>query len=491
MKAARSSPQRIPRRIVLPLRHWLLLFLLGVALLAFVGMIIPSLFISEEWPVREGLKDRIASDRNLWENGPWQEEIGEALRREGMAAELYDADGRLLYRSHSTPAPASAAITPKGNEVNRRWVDHIELFENGRFVGHARIAHPWLGLIDNRGTNWSSLWLMAGFVAGSAVVTTGVGMVLFSRIVLTPLARMSEAAEHIRRGELDVTLPRSRVREVQLLIDDFDRMVEGLRQSIGRQAAVEEERRFFLAAIAHDLRTPLFSLRGRLEGVRDGVAKTPEHIRHYLNVALSRIDGLEKLVADLFSYSQLELLEYEPDMRTIDVAQLVEDAAESVRIPAEAKDVRLIQNTLEEPLLIDADPNLLTRALDNLLSNGLRHTPAGGTIEIGCRRADDRIHLWVSDTGPGIPDPVLQRLAGKSPETSPQTSPRISPLASPGTSPFHYRSDGGLGLGLTIVRRVAELHGGTLTARNRTEGGAILAIDIAPADKDPGPMGSL
>lgn len=232
------------RRLTWPLRYWLLLFLLGVALLAFVGMIASSLFISEEWPVREDLKDRIVAEQDRWTSDVWQAEITVALRREGMAAELYDEDGRLLFRSDSTPSPTGDAVSRR-EEVNRRWVDHIEIFHDGRFVGHARIAHPWIGLVDNRGTNWASLWFMLALIAGSAVVTTGLGMWLFSRIVLTPLTRLSEAAEDIRRGQLDVALPRSRVREVQLLIDDFGRMVAGLQQSIARQATVEEERRFF------------------------------------------------------------------------------------------------------------------------------------------------------------------------------------------------------------------------------------------------------
>lgn len=192
------------------------------------------------------------------------------------------------------------------------------------------------------------------------------------------------------------------------------------------------------------------------------MAESPEQIRHYLNVALSRIAGLEKLVADLFAYSQMELTEYRPDKGTVDLTQLVVDAADSFQISAEAKGVNVTRSTPAEPFHIYADHALLTRALDNLLSNALRHTPAEGTIEVGCRQVGDRVRISVADTGEGFPPDVLRRLANEM----------------PAAVPFQYRSDGGLGLGLVIVRRVAELHGGAVTARNRAEGGAMVAIEI-------------
>lgn len=189
------------------------------------------------------LKERIVAERERWESEDWQKEVASVLRREGMAAELYDANGVLLFRSDAFPSPGPGGLPGTGN-VRRRWVDHVEVFRGGRFVGHAQIAHPWLGLIDNRGTNWRSIVLMVAFVAGAAMLTAVFGIWLFSRIVLTPLSRLSDAPENIRQGRLDVILPRSRVREVQGLIDDFRRMVEGLQQSVRRQASVEEERRF-------------------------------------------------------------------------------------------------------------------------------------------------------------------------------------------------------------------------------------------------------
>lgn len=122
----------------------------------------------------------------------------------------------------------------------------------------------------------------------------------------------------------------------------------------------------------------------------------------------------------------------------------------------------IIRSTPTEPLLVYANDALLTRALDNLLSNALRHTRADGSIEIGCQDWGDRVRISVADTGEGIPADVLRRLANET----------------PAAAPFQYRSDGGLGLGLVIVRRVAEVHGGTVTARNRPEGGAIVCIEI-------------
>ena len=129
------------------------------------------------------------------------------------------------------------------------------------------------------------------------------------RYVIRPLEAMSQAARQIAGGGLDFELPISRVREVAEVRAAFEAMGEGLRASIGRQAALEEERRFFVGAIAHDLRTPLFTLRGYLEGLERGLATSPEKVAHYIAVCRQKADQLERLVADLFAYTRAEYLE--------------------------------------------------------------------------------------------------------------------------------------------------------------------------------------
>ena len=119
------------------------------------------------------------------------------------------------------------------------------------------------------------------------------------RFVLKPLEKMGNATRQIATGDWDVRLPMSRVTEIAEVRDGFDVMVKGLEQSYRKQAELEEERRFVIAAVAHDLRTPLFALRGYLDGLEQGIAQSPEKIAQYVAVCKDKSAQLDCLVEDL------------------------------------------------------------------------------------------------------------------------------------------------------------------------------------------------
>jgi signal transduction histidine kinase len=186
---------------------------------------------------------------------------------------------------------------------------------------------------------------------------------------------MSKAARQVAAGDLDFHLPASRVREVDEVAGAFHAMGDALRISITRQAELEQERRFFISAIAHDLRTPLFALRGHLAGLERGLANTPEKADHYLAVCQEKADDLEHLIADLFAYSRLEYLEQAPERGPLDFGRLVDKAVEDVRLPAQARDITTSVDGPQAAHTVQADGALLARALGNLLDNALRYTP--------------------------------------------------------------------------------------------------------------------
>ncbi len=302
--------------------------------------------------------------------------------------------------------------------------------------------------------------------AVSVQVSVPVAVGLFmGRSVLRPLAAMSRASRAIARGNLSFALPPSRVREVVEVSTAFGTMAHDLRAALARQADLEEERRFFVAAVAHDLRTPLFSLRGYLEGLSTGVAGTPERAAHYIAVSQEKADELEHLIADLFAYTQVERLEQRAHHEPADLSQLLARAVESVRPQAEAKSVTLTLGEPDAPALIEGDAHLLTRAVANLLDNALRHTPAGGAVDVCLRAAPERWILTVVDTGPGFDARDLPHL--------------FEPLYRGEAS--RSRQTGGSGMGLTIARRILRAHGGDLTAANHSTGGAELTGCVARA----------
>lgn len=276
--------------------------------------------------------------------------------------------------------------------------------------------------------------------------------------MVRPLEAMGRAARRIAAGDLAFTIPPSRVREVANVRAAFDAMGAGLRASIRRQAELEEERRFFVGAIAHDLRTPLFSLRGHLEGLERGVTSTPEQTARYVAICRQQSDQLDRLVSDLFAYARAEQLEQAPQTVQLEIGPLLSQVVQSLQPSAQGRQIALTVAGPDTPGIVAADANLLQRAVGNVLDNALRYTPPGGAITVTWRAEPGRVLFTVADSGPGIAAADLPHL--------------FDPLYRGEAS--RSRETGGAGLGLAIARRILRAHGGDLTAGNCPSGGALL-----------------
>jgi signal transduction histidine kinase len=299
------------------------------------------------------------------------------------------------------------------------------------------------------------LWMLVEL--SMFAVTLAIVLWLIGQPVLRPLAAMSRAAEDIAGGDLSVALPPTPVREIAEVSAALEGMSVALRQSLERQNALEEERRLFVGAIAHDLRTPLFILRGHLKGLERGVAATPEKIMHYVAVSQVEADALERLIADLFAYTRLEYLEQTPERAPLDLRELLCAALAGAQLQAASKAITMTLDARPEDSFLLGDRHLLARAVENLLDNALRHTPQGGQVTVGFTRQSAMVAFTVTDTGPGIASDDLPKL--------------FTPLFRGEAS--RNRQTGGAGLGLAISRRILRTHGGDLTAANRAGGGAI------------------
>jgi len=197
-----------------------------------------------------------------------------------------------------------------------------------------------------------------------------------------------------------------------------------------------------IGAIAHDLRTPLFTLRAYLDGLGDGLATSPQKAGRYLQVCRSSANALDRLVTDLFTYARMEFLH----------------AAAQAHLPrADAKHITLAVTAAS--CCLTGDEHLLTRVIGNLLDNALRHTPDSGRIDLHCARAEAEAAFVITDSGPGIAPADLPHL--------------FTPLFRGETS----RSRG-TGLGLAIAQRIVRAHHGTITACNITPHGARFTVRI-------------
>lgn len=216
------------------------------------------------------------------------------------------------------------------------------------------------------------------------------------RFLLKPLEKLSAAVRQIAAGNWAVKLPLSRIAEIAEVRDGFEVMVEGLQTSYRKQVDLEDERRFVIGAVAHDLRTPLFALRGYLEGLEQGIAQSPEKIAKYLAVCKEKSAQLDRLVEVLFTFTKMEYLETEISSNKVDLKLILRNSIDSLSPLARQKNIT-ISNQSTEDGIISGDAHLLERAMNNLLDNAVRLTPSGGEITIQWYREGNRVKFEIRD----------------------------------------------------------------------------------------------
>ena len=284
--------------------------------------------------------------------------------------------------------------------------------------------------------------LTAGALGLAAALALAVG--LLNRWVLRPLARLAADADRIAGGELAVTPVETRAREVAQVRDALGGMAGALDAALGASAAAERDRRFLVSAIAHDLRTPLFTLRGSLEAIEHGIGNGDALAR-----AQRKADHLDRLVGDLFVFARAEHARDARGSEEVDLGEIARRAAESV----ELGDVRLVL-AIPGPVRAHGDPVALERVLTNLLDNAIRHAHTRVEVAITPGRVE------VADDGPGF---------------SPDDLPHVFEPLFRGD---RARGGGHAGLGLAIARRLARSHGGDVHAANAAAGGARVTVTL-------------
>lgn len=303
--------------------------------------------------------------------------------------------------------------------------------------------------------------LVASLLVGIAsfAVLLGAGALLLRRWLVAPLVVLGRHLDGVGDEATAPPMPPSRIREIAVVTGALDNMRRSLRAAAARDASREEERRFLISAIAHDLRTPLFMLRGYLERI----GRTELSANSDLPRAQERAARIDRLIGDLSAFSSLDLKRLDPARAPIDLGQLLEKSAAEFTASAETKGISVSLSGPRE-LVVAADEFAISRVVSNLLDNAVRHTPPGGRIEIEWKHDNGCASFAVRDSGDGIDADDLPHL--------------FEPL---------YRGDasrnsasGGSGLGLAIAQRLIEAHNGTITAVNRPGSGVEFVATIRP-----------
>jgi signal transduction histidine kinase len=443
------------RRRALSVRGWFALAAITTYVLVVIVLLVSVLFLGEsDLTSQDRIRDAAAVVRdgaNRWHDAEWRAATAARLTDDGVSIALFQG-GEELFRSVNGANTTSSGVlwdADSGNGIVRSVA-----IEGADPPLTAQLYAPLGGDNPVPGIVRATLFI--------SIVAVAVSL-LFGRPFVRSLRAVQPAARSVAEGDMAVTLRRSRITEIDEVNTAFAAMTNELNRSLEQQAALEHERRLFITAIAHDLRTPLFSLRGYLEGLDTGIADTPEKRARYLAIANEKARTLDRLVAELFDYAQLEYLGPTMNRATIDLAELLHDLVDSLRPQADTRGLTLEFRPHDHSCPIDADREQLARAATNLIDNALRYTPAGGRVDVACGITANSAWFTVSDTGPGIDPKDLPHL--------------FQPL---------YRGDHdggtpvaeGAGLGLAIAQRILAAHHGTVDACNADRGGAVFTARI-------------
>jgi signal transduction histidine kinase len=268
---------------------------------------------------------------------------------------------------------------------------------------------------------------------------------VLSRGVLDDIGALRDGLRAVGEGRRDVEIATGARDELAELAAAANRMTAQLAEREAERDAAEGARRDLIAAVSHDLRTPLTSLRLLADAIEDDLVDR-ETRRRYLEQMSVHIRSLSGLVEDLFELSRLEAGDIQWSMQRVRLDALVEETVEAMRRQAEERQVVVKAAVDGELAPARANPEKLQRVLFNLIQNAIRHTPADGSITVAAESNGQRVEVEVSDTGEGVAPEERERV--------------FEPFFRGGAGAA--RSGVGTGLGLTICRAIVEAHGGEI-----------------------------
>ncbi len=306
-----------------------------------------------------------------------------------------------------------------------------EIGRMGDMMGAGDMRLTLASIEENFRNSLTSAFALA-VVAG--IVTAVAAAVVASARIVRPIYAVRNAARRLASGHYSERVPTPDTEELAGLAEDVNCLAASLE-------ATEQRRLELISEVAHELRTPVATIRGYMEGLLDGVFEPSPEVFAAASREASR---LERLTADLSELSRTEEGAVRLHRSRVDLGSLVADVAERWRPRFDAKSLRLTVETAAD-VQVDADPDRLTQVFTNLLSNALRYTDSGGHVTVQVGRSDTEATVTVTDDGRGLSPEELDRVFERFFRADPSVS-------------------GGAGIGLTIARELARLHGGDLEA---------------------------
>ena len=280
------------------------------------------------------------------------------------------------------------------------------------------------------------------------------------RSVVQPIKELRLATEKIKSGNLDFLVTAASNDEMGQLCTDFEKMRQRLKESAEEKIRFDNENRELISNISHDLKTPITSIKGYVEGIMDGVADTPEKMERYLKTVYNKANDMQRLIDELTFYSKIDTNRIPYNFRKINVSDYFGDCAEEVGLDLGAKNIVFqYANYVDEQVMVIADPEQIRRVVNNIISNSCKYFDKSQCfINMRIKDVGDFIQVEIEDNGKGIATKDIPYIFDRFYRTD---SSRNS-------------AKGGSGIGLSIVRKILEDHGGKVWASSKEGTGTVV-----------------
>ena len=280
------------------------------------------------------------------------------------------------------------------------------------------------------------------------------------RSIAVPLVKLRKATRNIKEGNLDFVLEVEGKDEFSQLCQDFEEMRKRLKESTEEKILMDKENKELISNISHDLKTPITAVKGYVEGIMDGVADTPEKMDRYVRTIYNKTNEMDHLINELTFYSKIDTNRIPYTFSKLNVEDYFSDCAEELGLEMETRGIELVYaNYVEKGVQVIADGEQIRRVIHNIVSNAIKYMEKPkGIIQLRVKDVGDFIQVEIEDNGKGIAAKDLPYIFDRFYRTDVSRN----------------SSKGGSGIGLSIVKKIMEDHGGKVWATSRLGIGTIM-----------------
>ena len=280
------------------------------------------------------------------------------------------------------------------------------------------------------------------------------------RSIAVPLVKLKKATQNIKEGNLEFVLEVEGKDEFSQLCQDFEEMRKRLKESTEEKILMDKENKELISNISHDLKTPITAVKGYVEGIMDGVADTPEKMDRYVRTIYNKTNEMDHLINELTFYSKIDTNRIPYTFSKLNVEDYFSDCAEELGLEMETRGIELVYaNYVEKDVQVIADGEQIRRVIHNIVSNAIKYMEKPkGIIQLRVKDVGDFIQVEIEDNGKGIAAKDLPYIFDRFYRTDVSRN----------------SSKGGSGIGLSIVKKIMEDHGGKVWATSRLGIGTIM-----------------